>query len=419
MSEKIFGLLGRKLSHSYSAPIHRELGIADYRLIELEPHELEAFMRRDDIGALNVTIPYKRDALKICDHVSDEALEVGSVNTVVRKPDGKLYGYNTDVFGFLYMADSANIDFKNKKTLIFGSGGASLTAVYAAKLRQASEVIVISRNGENNYENLHLHSDAEVIVNATPVGMYPETDASPASLDLFPKCTGVLDMIYNPVRTRLLIDAEKRGIPYSNGLPMLVAQAKAAEEFFFDRPFPDSEIPRITAALLRETVNVVLVGMPGCGKTTVGNELARLMGREVVDIDSEIVKSAGMSVPEIFAKYGEEHFRKLEREKSAEIGRSHGIIISTGGGVVKDYTNNYPSLHGNGFIVHLERELGQLDRDGRPLSAGADLSKMYEERLPMYKSFRDAVCENRSDPKDAAKNILRMFGDYLDSHIGG
>ena len=418
MSEKIFGLLGRKLAHSYSAPIHRELGIENYSLIELEPDELETFMRREDIGALNVTIPYKRDALKICDWVSDEAREVGSVNTVVRSSDGRLYGYNTDVYGFLYMADRANIDFHGKKTVIFGSGGASLTAVYAATLRGASEVIVISRNGENNYKNLHLHSDAEVIVNATPVGMYPETSASPASLGLFPKCVGVLDMIYNPVRTVLLIEAEKREIPYSNGLPMLVAQAKATEEFFFDRAFPDSEIPRITSALLRETVNIVLIGMPGCGKTTVGTILADMMGRELIDIDAEIVKDTGMTIPEIFEKYGEGYFRELEKAKTAEIGRMHGVIISTGGGVVKD-PSNYPSLHGNGFIVHLERELGQLDRGGRPLSAGADLTKMYEERLPMYTAFRDAVCNNSGTARETAEEILRQYYGYLDCHIGG
>ena len=268
MEKKFYGLLGRKLGHSWSPPIHNALGCEAYSLVELEPEELSAFLSRPDIGGLNVTIPYKRDVMAYCDVIDETAKTIGSVNTLVRRDDGKLYAWNTDAAGFRWMAQWAGITLTGKKVVVFGSGGASLTAQAVSRAMGAREVVVVSRSGEHNYENLHLHAAAEIVVNTTPVGMYPSVGSSPVDLTIFPRCEGVLDLIYNPRRTALLLQAEELGIPRSDGLPMLVAQAKAAEEHFFGKPIPDSENERILAMLRREMTNLVLIGMPGCGKST-------------------------------------------------------------------------------------------------------------------------------------------------------
>lgn len=408
MAERIFGLLGRKLGHSWSVPIHTALGCEGYRLIELEPEELEGFLRQPNIGGLNVTIPYKRDVMPLCDVIDPMAQAIGSVNTLTRRADGKLYAFNTDAAGFCWMAERAGISFTGKKAVVLGSGGASLTAVACARQLGAREVVVISRSGENNYGNLDRHADADIVVNTTPVGMYPNTGVSPVGLTAFPRCSGVLDVVYNPRRTALLTQAEELGIPCSDGLPMLVAQAKAAEEHFFEKSIPDSENERILAMLRQECTNIVLIGMPGCGKTTVGQALAGLTGREAIDIDQRIVERAGRSIPEIFAAEGEAAFRALEREVTAEVGKLSGKIILTGGGVVKD-ERNYAPLHQNGRIYHLLRDLNALPTDGRPLSRGADLSAMWVERAPLYARFRDAEIQNSGSVQDAAAAIWRDF----------
>ncbi len=407
MEQKIYGLLGRKLGHSWSVPIHTALGCESYRLIELEPEELSAFLAQENIGGLNVTIPYKLDVMPFCDEIDEAAKAIGSVNTLARR-NGKLYAWNTDAAGFQWMARRAGISLAGRKVLVLGSGGASRTAVAVCRAAGAREVIVISRSGEHNYENLSRHADAEIIVNTTPVGMYPKTGESPVDLTGFPACQGVLDVVYNPRRTALLLQAEELGIPCSDGLPMLVAQAKAAEEHFFERSIPDSENERILARLRQETTNIVLIGMPGCGKTTVGQALARLTGREAVDIDQRIVEKAGCSIPEIFAAEGEAGFRALEREVTAEVGKGAGKIILTGGGVVKD-PRNYASLHQNGRIYHLIRDLDLLPTDGRPLSQGADLAAMWAERKSMYQRFRDVMIENTGTVEETAAAIWRDF----------
>ena len=407
MEQKIYGLLGRKLGHSWSVPIHTALGCEGYRLIELEPEELSAFLAQENIGGLNVTIPYKLDVMPFCDEIDEAAKAIGSVNTLARR-NGKLYAWNTDAAGFQWMARRAGISLAGRKVLVLGSGGASRTAVAVCRAAGAREVIVISRSGEHNYENLSRHADAEIIVNTTPVGMYPKTGESPVDLTGFPACQGVLDVVYNPRRTALLLQAEELGIPCSDGLPMLVAQAKAAEEHFFERSIPDSENERILARLRQETTNIVLIGMPGCGKTTVGQALARLTGREAVDIDQRIVEKAGCSIPEIFAAEGEAGFRALEREVTAEVGKGAGKIILTGGGVVKD-PRNYASLHQNGRIYHLIRDLDLLPPDGRPLSQGANLAAMWAERKSMYQRFRDVMIENTGTVEETAAAIWRDF----------
>ena len=410
---RVYGLLGRKLGHSYSVPIHRALGNEAYALFEREPETLSEFFSRGDIAGLNVTIPYKRDVMAYCDALDETAREIGSVNTIVRRADGTLKGYNTDAYGLSYLASRAGISFAGQKVVIFGSGGASLTAQYVAKQGGAHAVVVVSRGGADNYDNLDRHADAEVLINATPVGMYPNTGELPADPALFPACKGVLDLVYNPRRTALLLRAEELGIPCADGLGMLVAQAKAAEELFFDRAIDERENEQIVKLLRRSMQNIVLIGMPGSGKTTIGAALGSLTERRVIDLDEQIVKQAGKSIPEIFAEGGEAAFRAMEREQAQLWGRESGLILVTGGGIVKD-RRNHAALKQNGRIYQIERALDQLARDGRPLSANADLSAMLLERTPLYAAFRDASIVNNASPEDAAKRIWNEFCDQVD-----
>ena len=411
MGERVYGLLGRKLGHSWSVPIHEALGCGGYRLIELEPEDLASFLARADIGGLNVTIPYKRDVMPLCGELDPAAADIGSVNTLVRGADGVLRGYNTDIDGFIYMARRAGITLAGKKVVVLGTGGASLTAQAAARRAGAREIAVISRSGPDNYGNLHRHADAEVLVNTTPVGMYPGNGAAPVDLTAFPACRGVLDVVYNPRRTALLLQAEELGIPCCDGLPMLVAQAKRAEEHFTGRAIPDSENERILSQLRREMGNIVLIGMPGCGKSTVGRLLADLTGREAVDIDQQIALRAGCSIPEIFARGGEAEFRALEREETARAGALTGKILLTGGGAVKTPAS-YGALRQNGRIYHLLRDLGTLPTDGRPLSQGADLGAMWRQREPLYRRFRDVTMDNNGLAEDTAAAIWRDFCEH-------
>lgn len=410
MGALVYGLLGRKLGHSWSVPIHQALGCGDYRLIELEPAELPAFLSREDIGGLNVTIPYKMDVMPLCDAVDENAAAIGSVNTIVRR-DGKLLAFNTDADGFCFMARRAGVDFQGKKALVLGSGGASRTAVACARKLGAREVVVISRSGPDNYENLSRHADADIVVNTTPVGMYPGNGDAPVDLTAFPRCRGVLDLIYNPHRTALVLQAQALGIPCSDGLSMLVAQAKAAEEHFFSRTIADGENERILSALRHQMENIVLIGMPGCGKSTVGAALAALTGREAVDIDAEIVRRAGCTIPEIFVRGGEAEFRRLEHQATAEAGKRTGCILLTGGGVVKT-PENYGALRQNGRIYHLLRDVDALPTDGRPLSQGADLAAMWQARKPLYERFRDTVIDNNGPAEETAQAIWRDFCAY-------
>lgn len=412
MVNRIYGLLGQKLRHSWSVPIHQAVGDPAYRLIEMEPDRVPDFLRRGDIGGLNVTIPYKRSVLALCDHVDPSALEIGSVNTLVRRSDGKLYAWNTDITGFQFMVRRAGIELHGRKVSILGTGGTSLTAQAAARTLGAREVVTISRSGENNYGNLARHADTEILINTTPVGMYPNTGAAPVDLRDFSACRGVLDVIYNPMRTALLLQAETLGIPCSDGLPMLVAQAIASEELFFDRAIPESENERILSMLRRDSTNIVLIGMPGCGKSAVGKRLAALTGREVIDLDRSIVQAAEMSIPEIFARDGEAEFRRMEHAAAQQYGRESGKIIVTGGGIVKDF-RNYAALHQNGRIYYLDRLLDRLDREGRPLSQGTDLAAMAVERAPLYARFRDAVIDNNGSMEEAAEAIRKEFSQSL------
>lgn len=408
--EKIYGLLGRTLGHSWSVPIHEALGCKGYRLIELEPEELEGFLRREDVGGLNVTIPYKREVMPFCDELDQGAQAIGSVNTIVRGEDGRLRGHNTDLGGFCAMARRAGIAFAGKKVLVLGSGGASLTVQAAARLEGAGEVTVISRTGPDNYGNLaERHGDAQVLVNATPVGMWPQVEGRPVDLALLPRLEGVLDLIYNPLRTNLILQAQERGIPCCGGLSMLVEQAAAAEELFFGRAIPREKTEEILSGLWQDRANLVLVGMPGCGKSTVGRALAEQTGRPFIDLDGEIVRRAGRPIPEIFREDGETAFRDLESRVLAEVCGQSGQIIATGGGAVLR-PENRAAMRRSGRVYFLRREPEKLPTQGRPLSQAGDLREMYRVRLPLYQAVADAEADNDSaGPEETARTIWRDF----------
>ena len=397
------GLLGRKLGHSYSPQIHARLADYSYTLFEKEPEELEDFLKNGDFTGINVTVPYKKDVIPFLDELTPRAKKLGAVNTIVRR-EGKLIGHNTDYFGFQTMVRASGLDPAGKKVLVLGSGGASNTAC-AVLEELGAHVRVISRNGPDNYDNLHLHRDAAILVNTTPVGMYPKVGVSPVDLDAFPALEGVLDVVYNPARTQILLDAEKRGIVAMNGLLMLVAQAKEAAEWFSCAPISDDTIAPIHRELARQMENIVLIGMPGCGKSTVGKLLAEKTGKTFVDADAYLVEKAGRSIPEIFATDGEPGFRALETEVLAELGCKAGLIIATGGGCVTQ-ERNYPLLHQNGRIFWLTRDLDKLPTHGRPLSQTNKLTDMYQVRKPLYESFADCVIDNNGAPDAAITKIL-------------
>ena len=414
MAERIYGLLGRKLGHSWSVPIHKALGCEGYRLIELGPDALEAFLRREDVAGLNVTIPYKREVMKFCDEIDPGAAAIGSVNTLVRR-DGKLRGYNTDMDGFLYMLRRAGISLRGKKVLVLGSGGASLTAQAAARREGAREIVVLSHSDLDHCAFID-HRDAEALVNATPVGMWPDLEGLSMNLRNLPAVTDVADVIYNPGRTSLLLQAEEldrepryhRQLRWTGGLPMLVQQAKRAEELFFDRLIPDEETERITARLWREMTNLVLIGMPGSGKTTVGRRLADLSGKSFVDVDEEIVRAAGRTIPEIFAREGEEAFRMLENRILKEVCSKSGQVIATGGGVVL-HMENWNTMRRTGRVYWLKRRLEDLATEGRPLSKPGNLAKMEQTRGPLYDGAAEASVWNDTGPAEAAGRIWRDF----------
>ncbi len=403
------GLLGRKLGHSYSPQIHTMLGNDSYFLFQKEPDEIEGFLKNGDFTGINVTIPYKKTVIPYLNELSPMARKMEAVNTIVRRPDGTLWGHNTDYFGFSDLIRHSGLDVSEKKVLVLGSGGASNTAVEVLKELDA-QVVVISRQGENNYENLHLHSDAAVIVNATPVGMYPNTGISPVNLDLFSNLEGVLDLIYNPARTQLLMDAQKRGVVAENGLWMLVAQAKEAAEYFMDTSIPDERIQSIHQILSRQMQNLILIGMPGCGKSTIGRFLSEKCGKSFVDADVQILSLAGKTIPEIFAEDGESVFRQWETTALEHLGKESGLVIATGGGCITQ-DRNYPLLHQNGIIVWLKRNLCLLPTDGRPLSQANRLQDLYAIRKPLYEAFADFSVDNNGNLMETASLILSQLED--------
>lgn len=404
----VYGLLGRTLRHSYSPQIHALLGDYEYRLFEVEPQDLEAFLKKREFGGINVTIPYKKDVLPYLSGISDNAKRIGAVNTIIVKEDGGLYGDNTDYDGFLCLVQKSGFQVKGKKALVLGTGGASLPISAVLSDLGAREVVFISRSGENNYQNLSRHADADLIVNTTPVGMYPNNLKAPLSLSEFPKLSGVLDIVYNPQKTKLILDAERLGIPAYSGLLMLVAQGKRAAELFLGHDIPDSETDRIFKKLSTEMQNIVLVGMPGCGKTTVGKALAEQLNRPFFDADEEILKRTGKSAEAWIEACGEAVFRQKETEVLESLCKQSGTVIATGGGAVT-VPENADILRQNSIVFFINRDVSVLPVEGRPLSKATALSEMYEVRLPMYRS----VCDYEIAADGSVEAVVRRILEEL------
>lgn len=404
----VYGLLGRTLRHSYSPQIHALLGDYEYRLFEVEPQDLEAFLKKREFGGINVTIPYKKDVLPYLSGISDNAKRIGAVNTIIVKEDGGLYGDNTDYDGFLCLVQKSGFQVKGKKALVLGTGGASLPISAVLSDLGAREVVFISRSGENNYQNLSRHADADLIVNTTPVGMYPNNLKAPLSLSEFPKLSGVLDIVYNPQKTKLILDAERLGIPAYSGLLMLVAQGKRAAELFLGHDIPDSETDRIFKKLSTEMQNIVLVGMPGCGKTTVGKALAEQLNRPFFDADEEILKRTGKSAEAWIEACGEAVFRQKETEVLESLCKQSGTVIATGGGAVT-VPENADILRQNSIVFFINRDVSALPVEGRPLSKATALSEMYKVRLPMYRS----VCDYEIAADGSVEAVVRRILEEL------
>ena len=398
------GLLGEKLGHSYSKQIHASIAPYEYNLHAVPREEAERMIKSGEFLGLNVTIPYKELAYSLCDELDDFAREAKSVNTVIWE-NGKILGFNTDVFGFISMVERAGISFAGKNVLILGSGGTSKTAQVAAKSMGATKISVCSRGGEINYDNVTSLCETEIIVNTTPVGMYPKNGVSPIELSDFPKCEGVVDVIYNPEKTRLILDAEARGIRNTSGLYMLAAQAFRASEIFQRKSLPAELIEKANDEVARAMRNIVLIGMPGSGKSTVAALLAEKLGRKAIDTDAEIEKKYG-SPRDIITEKGESEFRRIETEILAEVARESGLIIATGGGIV-EREENRALLSQNGKVYLIMRELSSLATDGRPLST--DVAALFERRREKYLRFSDAKIDNNSSPENAAEQIIADF----------
>lgn len=404
----MYGLLGETLGHSFSPQIHACLGDYEYKLFEVAPEDLGDFLRSGSFEGLNVTIPYKRAVMPYLAEISENAKAIGSVNTITVLPNGTLRGDNTDYDGFLYLVRRSGIAVNGKKALVLGTGGASLPVKKVLSDLGAREIISISRTGENNYQNLEKHFDADLIVNTTPVGMYPNNLQSPLSLDGFTQLSGVLDIVYNPQKTQLILDAEQRGIPAFSGLTMLVAQAKRAAELFLNTNIDDRKNDEIYETLSRQMKNIVLVGMPGCGKSTVGKALAKRLSRPFFDADQEIVKRAGKSIPEIFQTEGEAGFRKIETEVLFDLCRQSGAVIATGGGAVT-VPQNHDILRQNSLVVFLNRDIAVLPTNGRPLSEQNDLHEMFRRRLPLYRAVCDYEVDGNSEIQTVTDRVAEVY----------
>lgn len=402
------GLLGQKLPHTFSPEIHSMLGDYSYEKFEVEEANLAEFLREGPFDGINVTIPYKKAVLPFLSALSQRAEAIGSVNTICRRKDGTLFGDNTDIEGFLYLVRKSGIDFAGRKVLVLGTGGSGIMVRAAAEQLGARAVVMISRSGQDNYTNLERHADAEVIVNTTPVGMYPNNGECLLNINEFKDCKGVIDIIYNPAKTKLLLDAERFGIRCANGLTMLVAQAKAAAELFTGHSIDDEKIEQIVRHIEKKTKNIILIGMPGCGKTTIGRVLADLLGRPFIDCDEQIIKTAGCSIPDIFEQRGEAGFRALETQITARFAKESGLVIATGGGVVTRAAN-HDLLRQNAFIIHLERTLNELDITGRPLSLKNNLEEMASVRMPMYQALADFTVSVQ-DARQTAQEIVHLLG---------
>lgn len=404
----MYGLLGEKLGHSYSPQIHAMLGDYEYSLFEVERENLPDFIKHGEWQGLNVTIPYKKEVMPYLDVISDNAEKIGSVNTIKRCSDGTLLGDNTDYDGFMYLVKNSKIEIGGKKVLVLGTGGASLAIKAVLHDLGAGKITDISRSGENNYDNIKKHADADIIVNTTPVGMYPNNLVSPVKLEDFTHLEAVFDIIYNPQKTKLVLDAERLGIPAFSGLLMLVAQAKKSSEIWFQSSIPDTKTQEIFNTLSFGMKNLVLIGMPGCGKSSIGKKLSEDLSRELIDTDIVITHTENKAIPDIFKEVGEEGFRKIETEILKSECKKSGKIIATGGGIVTRPENYYP-VRQNSVTVFINREISVLPKDGRPLSQQNDLSEMFKTRLPLYRQFCDFEVDGNGTVREVTERIKEVL----------
>lgn len=409
-----YGLIGEKLGHSFSKIIHNEICDYDYELKELSRDELATFMRKAEFKAINVTIPYKQSVIPFLDEIDEIAEKIGAVNTIVNK-SGSLIGYNTDFQGMTAMILKAGINLKNKKVLILGTGGTSKTALCVAESMGAKSVLKVSRSGGATgivtYDEAYSeHNDADIIINTTPCGMYPNIGESAVDINKFPNLSGVIDAVYNPLNSYLVCTAKEKGIPACGGLYMLVSQGVAAAEKFTGTQINSSETDRVYNKILLSKRNLVLIGMPSCGKSTVGKILANELDMQFVDSDEVITQKAGISIPEIFEKYGEEDFRKLESKVIAEISLRQNTVIATGGGAILN-KRNIDLLKENGIVIFIDRPLENLlPTDDRPLSSDSEmLQKRYNERYSIYVSSAHAVATADGDVEDTKNKVKEMF----------
>lgn len=418
-----YGLIGSKLGHSYSKTIHEMLCGYHYDLCPLPTEEdARAFLKRRAFKAINVTIPYKKLVMEYCSYIDPRAKAIGAVNTVVNK-NGLLYGYNTDYMGFAHLCEAHGVDFTGKTVLILGTGGTHNTTSAVARDKGAAKILTVSRHpdpekGELSYQEA-VSSGAQIVINTTPAGMYPNVGVCNLDVAAMPGLETVLDVVYNPDKTELVLRAEEAGVPVAvGGLEMLVAQAVYAAEYFLSRKFPDApaEINQITNTLRRDTLNIALIGMPSSGKTTIGRALAKELGKTFIDLDEEIVKANGKSIPDIFAEEGEDGFRKKETEQVERFSKEGHQLLSCGGGVIKR-PENLRALRQNGVILFLDRPLESLVvGGGRPLSSSTDMLRAMEaERRPLYLAAADAVVPNQTTVADAVNAAMEAL-DEIFSH---
>lgn len=412
------GLVGGKLGHSFSKPIHEKLAEYTYDLIPLSEEEFHEFFQKKAFDAVNVTIPYKETVMQYCDVIDEKASAIHAVNTIVNR-DGKLYATNTDFAGLKQMIQHNGVEICGKVCCILGTGGTSKTAEAVLHDLGAEKVYIVGRNQTApviSYEDLEQYQEIQVFLNATSVGMYPKNDACLIDLRKFPNVEAVVDVIYNPLKTKLCQQAEAMGFRAVNGLEMLVAQAKYAVEFFLDTEIADSETDRIVAEMQKDMMNLVLIGMPGCGKSTIGRKVAREIGKRFVDLDREIEQEAKMTIPEIFERYGESQFRKMEQEVCERIAKEHGQVISCGGGIVK-HPENMEHLRQNGMIIHIRRNVNALAVGGsRPLSTSREkLKQMEQERMPLYQKYSDLEVNNDTVFKVAVQRVKEGFDEIFNS----
>lgn len=411
----IYGLLGENISHSFSPLIHKNFGDYKYKLFDMQKEEIENFIKKEDIGGFNITMPYKKEIIQYCKTISDKAKKIGCVNTVVYDEFRNLHGYNTDYDGFLYLLEKNNIDVYNKNIAISGNGSTSKTVYNVLKDLQAKSIIKISRSGDIGFKDIEKFINIDILINTTPVGMYPNCPDSLIDLENFPNVSTVIDIIYNPIMTKLLIDAYKRGLNYVNGLDMLIAQGKVASELFQKKSISNELLNKTLKGIKRDNSNIIIIGMPGSGKSSIGRNLAKNLNREFIDIDKEIEKNQNMSIANIFKNYGEQYFRNIEKEMVEKVGKLQGKVISTGGGVIIDSDNYYP-LKQNGVIFNITRHLDNLSSKGRPLSQGGrdKIYKLYNERKNNYDYFKDFDIENRYF-KYTVKEIQEKYYEYFNN----